>query len=512
MMDPQGGSMKSGGKSAAWKLVLGQKQNTAAVLKHLLLEDVMSTFIVDDILLGVKDHLLNPSVVVLISQTFQSESLQDRATVLLNSFPTTPLIAGPRDLKVFMALWTPGHFRAFWINNVTPTRELVPAWTNVNGLTSGSMTNRGNDGETFSLIDTTRGTTASTLELANPSRSGNNASTCNSFSPGARQRFETCGKFSQLLTGNYFLPEDSNSPFLRDLKTNSSFEVGFLVKNSGQEVGQYGGCVKSAAGKICMLLVNQNGAAAFDARGYRKKGTSGRVEYEATTSVGPLSNENVRAKVQEFYQTQKASGWNFTNNPSIPAPSGETTDEEEPGPFRRSSRNRKQVSRLVIATPQSEPVHLQRGKTKKNKRCASAVKGRTAAPCIPADAARRKRERQVSGSATPAKSLKSSDQAFSSDTDLTSSTDQAATVTCNSGYSDRQLAPSLAPRLAPSPAPSLAPRPAPLLAPSPAPSPLNLNIGDLIQLQALFAPNPPAHTGTANFVRAIFAFALNFFD
>jgi hypothetical protein len=60
-------------------------------------------------------------------------------------------------------------------------------------------------------------------------------------------------------------------------------------------------------------------------------------------------------------------------------------------------------------------------------------------------------------------------------------------------------------------APSLAPRPAPLLAPSPAPSPLNLNIGDLIQLQALFAPNPPAHPGTANFVRAIFAFALDFF-
>jgi hypothetical protein len=241
---------------------------------------------------------------------------------------------------------------------VTPTRELVPAWTNVNGLTSGSMTNSDNDGETLSLIESTRGTTASAPEFAKPSSSG---------SPGARQRFETCGKFSQLLTGNYFIPEASNSPSLRDLKTKSSFEFGFLVKNSGQEVGQYGGCVKSATGKVCMLLVNQNWAAAFDARGYCKKGTLGRVEYEATTSVGPLSNENVLAQVQEFYQIQKASGWNFTNNPSIPAPSGETTDEEEPGLFRRSSRNRKQVSRLVIATPQSEPVHLQRGKQKKTR-------------------------------------------------------------------------------------------------------------------------------------------------
>jgi hypothetical protein len=177
--------VKSGGKSAAWKLVLGQNENTAAVLKHSLLEDMMSTFVVDDILLGVKDHLLDPSVLVLISQTFQLESLQDRAIVLLNSFPTTPPIAGPRDLKAFVALWTPGHFRAFWINNVTPTRKLVPAWTNVNGLTSGSLTNSGNDGETFSLIESTRGTNASTLELANPSRSGNNASTGNSLSPGA---------------------------------------------------------------------------------------------------------------------------------------------------------------------------------------------------------------------------------------------------------------------------------------------------------------------------------------
>jgi hypothetical protein len=158
------------------------------------------------------------------------------------------------------------------------------------------------------------------------------------------------------------------------LETNSSFEFGFLVKYSGQEVGQHGGCVKSATGKIFMLLV-KNGAAAFDARGYCKKGTSGRVEYEATTSVGPLSNENVRAKVQEFYQTQKASGWNFTNNPSIPAPSGETTDEEEPGPFRRSSRNSKQVSRLVIATPQSEPVHFQERENKKKQEMCFSSEG-----------------------------------------------------------------------------------------------------------------------------------------
>jgi hypothetical protein len=103
MLDTQGCSMESGGKSA-WKLVLGQNENTPVVLRHLLLEDMMSSFIVDDILLGVKDHLLDPSVVVLISQTFQPESLQDRAIFLLNSFPTTPPIAGPRDLKVFMAL------------------------------------------------------------------------------------------------------------------------------------------------------------------------------------------------------------------------------------------------------------------------------------------------------------------------------------------------------------------------------------------------------------------------
>ncbi len=149
------------------------------------------------------------------------------------------------------------------------------------------------------------------------------------------------------------------------------------------------------------------------------------------------------------------------------------------------------------------------------------LKGRAAAR-IPADATRRKRERQVPGSATPAKILKSSNQAFSSDCnfDLSScttlqpdfisdTTDQAATVTCNSGYSDRQLAPSPAPSLAPRLAPSLAPRLAPSLALSPSPSPLYWNIGDLSQLQALIAPNLPAHPGTANFVRAIFAFALD---